>query len=63
MLLRSSIASLTRGQRLILIGLIIFNAFIITAALLLLWLPEPEVLPMPDVAAPCEANAALSFRQ
>jgi hypothetical protein len=46
-----------------LIGLLIFNAFIITAALLLLWLPEPEVLPMPDLAAPCEANAALSFRQ
>ena len=60
---RSSFLSLARGQRLILIGLLVFNGLIIIAAVLLLSLPQPEVLPQPDVGAPCEANAALGLRQ
>ncbi len=47
----------------ILIGLAVFNVFILIAGLLLLLSPEPEPLPPPDIGAPCEANAALSFRQ
>jgi hypothetical protein len=63
MQLRSFFSSLTLGQRLLLIGLAVFNGFILIAGLLLLLSPQPEPLPLPDIGAPCEANAALSFRQ
>ena len=56
--------SLTRQQRLILIAGVATIALIFTAAIFLLLTDQPETaLPWPDIGAPCEANAALAFRQ
>ena len=56
--------SLTRQQRLILIaGTAIIAILFIGAILLLLTDQPPQALPWPDLGAPCEANAALAFRQ
>lgn len=56
--------SLTRQQRLILIaGTAIIAIIFIGAILLLLTDQPPQALPWPDLGAPCEANAALAFRQ
>lgn len=56
--------SLTRQQRLIVIASTAIIALIfLTAILLLLTDQPPQALPRPDLGAPCEANAALVFRQ
>ncbi len=56
--------SLTRQQRFILIAVVAINAFIFLAAIVLLLTAEPpQRLAWPDLGAPCEANAALVFRQ
>ncbi len=56
--------SLTRQQRLILIAGTIMIAFIFLGAMMLLLFDQPpQALPWPDIGAPCEANAALVFRQ
>jgi hypothetical protein len=56
--------SLTRQQRLILIASAAIIAVIFLSAILLLLTDQPpEALPWPDLGAPCEANAALVFRQ
>jgi hypothetical protein len=56
--------SLTRQQRIALIAVVAINAFILTAAVVLLFTDEPpQRLEWPDLGAPCEANAALAFRQ
>jgi hypothetical protein len=56
--------SLTRQQRIALIAFVAVNAFIIIAAIVLLFADEPpQRLEWPDLGAPCEANAALAFRQ
>ena len=56
--------SLTRQQRLIVIASTAIIAFIFLSAILLLLTDQPpQALPWPDLGAPCEANAALVFRQ
>jgi hypothetical protein len=56
--------SLTRQQRLVLIASTAIIAFIFISAILLLLTDQPpQALPWPDLGAPCEANAALVFRQ
>ena len=56
--------SLTRQQRLALIAGAAVIAGIFLAAVLLLFTDEPpQPLAWPDIGAPCEANAALAFRQ
>ncbi|NTU62058.1 MAG: hypothetical protein HGB05_01340 [Chloroflexi bacterium] len=56
--------SLTRQQRLALIAAITIIAFIFIAALVVLLTDQsPQRLAWPDLGAPCEANAALVFRQ
>jgi hypothetical protein len=56
--------SLTRQQRLALIAGVAVIAGIFLAAVLLLFTDEPpQPLAWPDIGAPCEANAALAFRQ
>jgi len=56
--------SLTRQQRLVLIAAVTIIAFIFITAILLLLTDEPlQPLAWPDIGAPCEANAALVFRQ
>ena len=56
--------SLTRQQRLIVIASTAIIAFIFLSAILLLLIDQPpQALPWPDLGAPCEANAALVFRQ
>ena len=56
--------SLTRQQRLIVIASTAFIAIIFLSAILLLLTDQPpQALPWPDLGAPCEANAALVFRQ
>jgi hypothetical protein len=56
--------SLTRQQRLLLLaGAAIIAVIFIAAILLLLTDQPPQPLAWPDVGAPCEANAALVFRQ
>jgi hypothetical protein len=56
--------SLTRQQRLALIAGAAIIAGIFLAAVLLLFTGEPpQPLAWPDIGAPCEANAALAFRQ
>ena len=56
--------SLTRQQRLALIAAVTIIAFIFIAAIVLLLTDEPPPpLVWPDLNAPCEANAALAFRQ
>ena len=56
--------SLTRQQRLALIASAAIIAGIFLAVMLLLLTDEPpQPLAWPDVGAPCEANAALAFRQ
>ncbi len=56
--------SLTRQQRLALIAGVAVIAGIFLAAILLLLTDEPpQPLAWPDIGAPCEANAALAFRQ
>lgn len=55
---------LTREQRLALIAVVVINAFIFIAAIALLVTDAPaQRLEWPDLGAPCEANAALAFRQ
>ena len=55
---------LTREQRLALMAAVAINAFIFTAAIVLLVTgAPPQRLEWPDLGAPCEANAALAFRQ
>ena len=56
--------SLTRQQRLVLIaGVAIIVGIFLAAILLLLTDEPPQPLAWPDIGAPCEANAALAFRQ
>lgn len=56
--------SLTRQQRLVLIAAAATIAVIFIAAILLLLTDRPPApLAWPDIGAPCEANAALVFRQ
>jgi hypothetical protein len=56
--------SLTRQQRLIFIASAVFIAVIfLSAVLLLIFDQPPPALPRPDLGGPCEANAALVFRQ
>jgi hypothetical protein len=56
--------SLTRQQRLIFIASAVFIAVIFLSAVLLLIVDQPpQALPRPDLGGPCEANAALVFRQ
>ena len=56
--------SLTRQQRIALIAIVAVNAFILIAAVILLFTDEPpQRMEWPDLGAPCEANAALAFRQ
>ena len=56
--------SLTRQQRLALIaGAAVIAGLFLAAILLLLTDEPPQPLPWPDIGAPCEANAALAFRQ
>jgi len=56
--------SLTRQQRLALIAAVTIIAFIFIAALVALFTDQsPQRLAWPDLGAPCEANAALVFRQ
>jgi hypothetical protein len=56
--------SLTRPQRTILIAGAAIIALIFLGAVLLLFNDQsPQPLPWPDIGAPCEANAALAFRQ
>jgi hypothetical protein len=56
--------SLSRQQRLTLLGGAALIAVIFLAAILLLLTDEPpQRLEWPDIGAPCEANAALAFRQ
>jgi len=56
--------SLTRQQRLILIvSTAIIAVVFVSAILLLLTDQPPQALPWPDLGAPCEASAALAFRQ
>jgi len=56
--------SLTRQQRLIVItGTVMIALIFLGAILLLLFDQPPQALPWPDLGAPCEANAALVFRQ
>jgi hypothetical protein len=56
--------SLTRQQRLALIaGTAIIAGVFLTAILLLVTDEPPQPLAWPDTGAPCEANAALAFRQ
>lgn len=56
--------SLTRQQRLIVIASTAIIAVIFLSAILLLITDQPpQALPWPDLGAPCEANAALVFRQ
>jgi hypothetical protein len=56
--------SLTRQQRLALLAIAAINAFILIAAIVLLSTDQPpQRLEWPDIGAPCEANAALVFRQ
>jgi hypothetical protein len=56
--------SLTRQQRLIVIaGTACIAIIFLSAILLLLTDQPPQALPWPDLGAPCEANAALVFRQ
>jgi hypothetical protein len=64
MRLRELIESLTRQQRIALIAIVVMNAVIFIAALvLLLGDTPPEPVIWPDTGAPCEAYAATSFRQ
>jgi hypothetical protein len=56
--------SLTRQQRLLVIASTAIIAVIFLSAILLLLTDQPPLeLPWPDIGAPCEANAALAFRQ
>jgi hypothetical protein len=56
--------SLTRQQRLLLLAGVAIIAFIFIAAIILLLTDQsPQPLAWPDIGAPCEANAALTFRQ
>lgn len=56
--------SLTRHQRVILVASTAIIASIFLSAILLLLTDQPpQALPWPDLGAPCEANAALVFRQ
>jgi hypothetical protein len=56
--------SLTRQQRVILVASTAIIAIIFLSAILLLLTDQPpQALPWPDLGAPCEANAALVFRQ
>jgi hypothetical protein len=56
--------SLTRQQRLVVItGTVIIALIFLSAVLILLFDQPPQALPWPDLGAPCEANAALIFRQ
>lgn len=56
--------SLTRQQRLTLVASAAIIAFIFIVALILLLADKPpQPLAWPDIGAPCEANAALVFRQ
>jgi hypothetical protein len=56
--------SLTRQQRLIFIASAACMAVIFLGGILLLLTDQPpQALPWPDLGAPCEANAALVFRQ
>ncbi len=56
--------SLNRQQRLILLASSAIIAVILISAILLVLTDQPSpALPWPDVGAPCEANAALAFRQ
>jgi hypothetical protein len=56
--------SLNRQQRLALIACAAIIALIFLAALVLLLSDQPpQPLAWPDIGAPCEANAALVFRQ
>ena len=56
--------SLTRQQRIALIAVVAVTAIILTAAVVLLFTDvPPQRLEWPDLGAPCEANAALTFRQ
>ncbi len=56
--------SLTRQQRLVLTASTAIIAIIFTSAILLLLADQPpQAQPWPDIGAPCEANAALAFRQ
>jgi hypothetical protein len=55
---------LTREQRLALMAVVAINTFIFMAAVVLLGTgAAPQRLEWPDLGAPCEANAALAFRQ
>ena len=64
MRLKELFESLTREQRIAIIGVIAMNAFIfIIAFILLSGDTPPEPLVWPDLGAPCEAYAASSFRQ
>ncbi len=56
--------SLTQQQRRIVIaGAAVIGAIFLAAILLLIFDQPPEALPWPDTGGPCEANAALAFRQ
>ena len=56
--------SLTRQQRLALIaGAVVIAGIFLAAVLLLVTDEPPQPLAWPDIGAPCEANAALAFRQ
>ena len=56
--------SLTRQQRLALLAsAAIISGLFLAAILLLLTDEPPQPLAWPDIGAPCEANAALAFRQ
>jgi hypothetical protein len=56
--------SLTRQQRLVVItGAVVIALIFLSAIALLIFDQPPQALPLPDLGAPCEANAALLFRQ
>jgi hypothetical protein len=56
--------SLTRQQRLILVtGAVVIALIFLSAVALLIFDQPPQALPWPDLGGPCEANAALIFRQ